>query len=340
MSGTGRWLYGFIICISLGATAALVWRNFSRPDESENALRILAYSSFTASWGPGPELVTMFEAEMRKAGKPEAKVILMQAEDAGLLIAKMRSFPADVVIGFDQLGRHLAEKSQAWRPHGISKARFSDAKFLAFDWAPLGFIYRKGETDPPKNFDDLLDARFENAIALQDPRSSSPGFQFLSWLVTEMGEEAAFAYLRKLKPNVQSTSGSWSQSYGIFTRGLAKLAFGYETSILYHRLSEKDDRYEFIRFPGQHPTQFEFAAIPESCGQCEMAQEFLEFLVRPEAQAVIMKKNWMLPVNSAAAKGTPFEPLMNSAPTLITRKKIDGRDPEDELLKRWREAVL
>ena len=340
MSGKGRWLYGFLICISLGATAALVWRNFSRPDEAENALRILAYSSFTASWGPGPELVTMFELEMHKAGRPEAKVILMQAEDAGLLLAKMRSFPADVVIGFDQLGKHLAEKSEVWRPHGISKARFSDAKFLAFDWAPLGFIYRKGEIEPPKDFNDMLDARFEGAIALQDPRSSSPGFQFINWLVTEMGEDAAFVFLRKLKPNVQSTSGSWSQSYGIFTRGLAKLAFGYETSILYHRLSEQDDRYEFIRFPVQHPTQLEFAAIPAACRQCELAEEFLEFLVRPEAQAVIMKKNWMLPVNPVAAKGTAFAPLMNSLPGIIKRKKINDRDPDDALLKRWREAVL
>ncbi len=306
---------------------------FSGAPIEASELRVLAYSSFTAPWGPGPALVEMFEAQMKRENS-DVTVVLLQAEDAGLLLAKMEAFPADVVIGFDQLGVRLAKSKKIWRPHGVFNSRYSDEQFLAFDWAPIGFIYRKGEIEPPQNFADLLDSRFESSIALQDPRSSSPGFQFLNWIVAEMGEDRAFEYLKKLKPNVHSMSGSWSQAYGLFTRGLAKITFSYATSILYHRISEKDDRYGFAKFEGSHPLQIEFAAISEKCNSCAKAKKFMAFLSSTEAQKIIMNRNWMFPVNEVALAGSPFATFMKEidfqSPTLVTK------DPEG-LLKRWRD---
>lgn len=324
--------------------------NSSRSDlsplGSETELRILAYSSFASSWGPGPALVDLFEEQMKR-DKTEVTVILLQAEDAGLLLAKMDAFPADIVLGFDQLGMRLANKQKQWRPHGVQGTRYSNEKFLAFDWAPIGFIYRKGEIEPPKDFADLLDVRFESTIALQDPRSSSPGFQFLNWLVTEMGEDGAFEYLKKLRPNVHSMSGSWSQAYGLFARGLAKVTFSYATSILYHRLTEKDKRYEFAKFPVAHPVQIEFAAISEHCRSCSIAEKFMAFLNTAEAQTIIMNRNWMLPINERAIAGSPFALFMNEissqSQTPLTMdptqfmSRAAASDPE-ALLKRWREV--
>lgn len=320
----------------------------STPRSTANELRVLAYSSFTSSWGPGPKLARMFEDEMHSQGV-DVGVVLLQAEDAGMLLAKMEAFPADVVIGFDQLGLRLARKARGWKLHGLSGLRHSDGTFFgddvffAIDWAPVGFVYRHGEIEPPKDFADLLSERFSGAIALQDPRSSSPGFQLLNWLVQEMGEEKAFEYLRALKPNVHSMSGSWSQAYGIFTRGLAKLTLSYATSIQYHRISEKDDRYRFAVFPVAHPVQVEYAAVPDACQNCDLALKFMKFLSGPAAQAVIMEKNWMFPTNEAAMKGSPFETFLRELETGAGLKVQDlskaARDP-DALLKRWREAVL
>jgi thiamine transport system substrate-binding protein len=351
-----QWAIGIAIAISAFGAAAWLrtdWRGVevsnSQPQFGTNGgteLRVLAYSSFASSWGPGPALVELFEEQM-KLDKTEVTVVLLQAEDAGLLISKMDAFPADIVLGLDQLGLRLAKKQKQWKSHGVSGARYSDEKFLAFDWAPIGFIYRKGEVEPPKDFADLLDARFESSIALQDPRSSSPGFQFLNWLVNEMGEEGAFEYLKKLKPNVHSMSGSWSQAYGLFTRGLAKVAFSYATSILYHRLSEKDDRYAFAKFPVAHPVQIEFAAISEQCRSCSVAQKFMSFLLTPKAQSIIMNRNWMLPINAKAMTGSPFALLLkeiegqSSTPLIVdpatAMSRANESDPE-ALLKRWREV--
>lgn len=344
ISRFAAWIVGFAVA---AASAFLVsylsgyLSNSSVPNsDGANELRVLAYTSFTSSWGPGPEIAKRFEAK-----RPGAHVILLQAEDAGLLLAKMRAFPADVVLGFDQLGKRLAEKKEHWKPHLIKGARFSDDRFLAFDWAPLGFIYREGEIKPPVDFNDLLDSRFEGTIALQDPRSSSPGFQFLNWLVLEMGEDQAFAYLRKLKPNVHSMSGSWSQAYGLFTRGLSKITFGYATSILYHQISEHDDRYRFVTFPVKHPIQIEYAAISAKCVHCELARSFLEFLREPEIQSVIMNRNWMLPVIDSAATGTPFADLLKEVSS-GTGLKVRDPSTKDDLkdpaatLERWRREGL
>lgn len=311
-------------------------------DEAPTELRVLAYSSFTASWGPGPALAILFENQMRLRGQ-NVDVVFQQAEDAGMLLAKMDAFPADVVIGFDQLGLRLARSERKWVAHGIKNSRYSDDRFFAFDWAPLGFIYRVGEIEPPKNFADLLDSRFKGAIALQDPRSSSPGFQFLNWLVKVMGEDQAFAYLAKLKPNVHSVSPSWSQAYGMFTRGLAKMTFSYATSVLYHRLSEKDNRYAFVKLPEAHPIQVEYAAIPETCQRCELAVQFLKFMDQVEAQNIIMNKNWMLPVNDRALTGTPFEAFVHEigdlSPESFSDLLKDSHEPS-ALLKKWGEVGL
>lgn len=344
-NNSARWLIAVVVAVFSAAIFGYLFiylsKNSMRVDHTRRELRILAYSSFTSSWGPGPEIAKMFEAKF-----PGTKVILLQAEDAGLLLAKLQSFPADVVLGFDQLGKRLAEKKETWRRHDIDlkKARFSDDQFIAFDWAPLGFVYRVGEIKPPVDFADLLSERFAGTITLQDPRSSSPGFQFVNWLVQEMGEDRAFEFLRKLKPNVHSMSGSWSQAYGLFTRGLSKITFGYATSILYHRLSEQDDRYRFVTFPVQHPVQIEYAAISAKCQSCEHAGKFLGFLLEPESQAVLMNKNWMLPIDEKVSAGTPFDEILNEISGGTGLKIRNPSQPltqePDAMLLRWRKEVL
>lgn len=308
--------------------------------QTTTTLRVLAYSSFISSWGPGPTLVRMFEHDYQRSHPGQkVKVELLQAEDAGLLLAKMKVFSSDVVIGFDQFSRPQAKKASSWKKHLLKEPRYSDEEFLAFDWAPIGFVYRIGEIEPPQSLTDLLHPRFKGKIALQDPRSSSPGYQFLSWVAAEMPGDKSVEYLRKLKPNVQSVSGSWSQSYGLFTRGLASIVLSYATSPLYHRFTEKDERYRFAIFQSAHPVQVEFAAIPETCEQCDLAAQFLKFLNGPPAQAVIMNKNWMLPVNEVAARGTPFADILTalSAPTAAKSFKVRPleENDRDRLLRQW-----
>ena len=89
------------------------------------------------------------------------------AGDAGLLLQKLSLFPTDVVVGFDQFSILLAREKQKWRKFG------SDPEFQAYDRGALAFIYRNGEVRPPTSLSDLVDPRFKNAIAIEDPATSS-----------------------------------------------------------------------------------------------------------------------------------------------------------------------
>lgn len=306
--------------------------------DSSSTLKVLTYSSFANSWGPGPEIAKRFEEETK------VKVEFQDAGDAGLILKKMALLPTDVVIGLDQLMLPQAREEQKWRdiaiklPEGRS-AVWQEREFVPFDWGAMTFVYREGEINPPQSLQDLLDPRFAKSLSLQDPRTSTPGLQFFFWVLEEFGEEGGFSFLQQLKPNIRSVSSNWSSAYGLFTKREAKLAFSYLTSPLYHALEEKDSSYQASVFPGGHPVQVEYVGVPEICQNCGGASLFVEFLLRVDIQKIIMQKNFMFPANSAALEGTPFQNLpafevkeLKSAPELMKKREA--------LFERWRQLEL
>jgi thiamine transport system substrate-binding protein len=311
-----------VLIFVVSAIAGFVFLSSQEPKSEQKSLRVLSYSSFISAWGPGPEIAKAFEREFG------LKVEYQDAGDAGLLLKKLDLFPSDVVLGLDQLSIPQAEISRQWR-----------IPFMAFDKGAMTFVYRANDLVPPSALEDLLDPRFRGAIALQDPRTSTPGLQFLFWVLDEMGVDEGFAFLQKLKPNIHSVSSSWSSAYGLFFKGQAKTAFSYVTSPVYHWVEDEAEQYQPAVFPSGHPVQLEYAGVPSSCSACEEAEQFVTFLRRPEIQKIIMTKNYMLPVVAGVTKGTPFEKLpevkernWKSLPDLLRRR--------EEFFERWRQLGL
>lgn len=330
-----------ILVALVAVVAALVYLlNDLKGTSSEKKLRVVAYSSFISSWGPGPEIGSRFKE------KTGIEVEFQDGGDAGLLLKKLELFPADVVIGFDQATVADAAQARPWKKLNEKVTadivgelqprvgRWMEEGFVPYDWAPMAFIYREGEIEPPQSLDDLLDERFRGAIALQDPRMSTPGLQFLLWVVGEYGMDDGFKFLERLKSNVHSVSEGWSASYGLFTKRQAKMVFSYLTSPLYHILEENDRSYKAAIFRGGHVTQVEFVGVPESCKQCEDAEKFVNFMLEPEIQAVIMRKNFMLPVVKGVAEDV-FAELPASIGVMDFDKQAELMKQKDELFSRW-----
>jgi len=312
---------------------------------ASDPVRVLTYSGFLAAWGPGPELAKLF------AAKTGLKVEFRDGGDAGLLLKKLELFPSDVVVGLDQLSLPEAGKTVKWRQlptdvaigvaSGLAPSEIIAGanQFVAVDWAPLAFIYRTGELEPPKSLAELADPRLKGRIALMDPRTSTPGLQFYFWVLDEMGVDEGLKFLGRLKENVHSVSGSWSQAYGLFTKKQAGLAFSYLTSPVYHHVQEKDTSYQGAVFPEGQPVQIEYAAIPEKCGSCDAAEKFVRFLLEPEAQKIIMTKNVMLPARSEVVEGTEFKniPAFKIRPWKSLPALLEQREA---LFTRWQELGL
>ena len=333
---------GFSLAIILGiSVAGLFLFRWNRPQSLAKGceIKVLSYPSFIASWGPGPGIAQAFEASTG------CHVNLQAAEDSGLLLAKLSLFPADVVIGFDQFSLAEAREARAWRPimteliaTRLPKS-YQHREFVAFDWGPMAFVYREGEVIPPASLDDLLMPAFAHTVTLQDPRTSTPGLQFLLWVLREKGIEPGFAFLRQLKKSIHSVSPSWSTAYGLFQKKQAKLTFSYLTSPVYHWTQVSDRSYRPAIFASGHPLQVEYAGVPVSCKECDAAEQFVRFLLSLDTQKEIMQKNVMFPVRSEAEQGSDFAEL----PAV---KILEPPVPEEilrdkkRLLERWVELGL
>ncbi len=331
----------FIAVIFLGLFLAVLNRTEQgKIAGGQPTLRVFGYSSFTGRWGPGPLLKEAFEKNCK------CKVEFIEGSDSGILLQRLRiegeSLGADLVVGLDQFDLSKAMDEQKWRSLSLGKLDVYDTVkpalannfFVPYDWGALTFVARRGELNHvPASLDDLLSPELNKKIALQDPRTSSPGMQFLYWVVRSKGEEEGFKFLGKMMGQVHSFSPTWSTAYGLFTNKQAKIAFSYVTSPLYHEIEEKRKDYFAIPFSEALPVQFEFVGIPEFCRHCELAEQFVNLMLSNEGQKIIMEKNYMLPVMKGVRENSAFANL----PQVKTMEKFEilSTTEVDRLLKRW-----
>lgn len=325
----------------------------SEGKEGEELL-IYAYSSFAASWGPGPKLKEKFEALC------QCQIKIVDGEDSRRLLnrlqmnqlqAENQRIRADLVIGINQwdvdeavdtLGFMKPKGSQVWSQWLKDQKIQINEKLLSsgmvpFDWGLLSFNTKKENAlAQVKNLEAFLVALPEQSLTLSDPRTSAPGWVFLNWLVKLKGEDGAFEYLKKLSPKISVIAGDWSGSYGLFQKGQAKAVFSYVTSPLYHLIEEKDNSYTALSLEEALPLHLELAGVLKSCVHCERAQEFLDFLLTDGAQRLIMEKNYMFPVNGDIAKGTPWE--IKSA-LKVQPVESSNSNQRKHLLDRWSQWI-
>lgn len=306
-------------------------------------LRVFGYASFTGRWGPGPLLKEEFEKSCK------CKVEFIEGSDSGILLQRLKiegeSLGADVVVGLDQFDLSKAIGEQHWRKLNLGnldvydsvKPALSNSFFVPYDWGALTFATRRGEVSRlPSTIDDLLAPDLAKKIALQDPRTSSPGMQFVYWVIKSKGEEEGFKFLHKLSSQIHSYSPTWSTSYGLFTSKQAKLVYTYVTSPLFHEMEEKRKDYLTVTFNEPLPVQFEFAGVPEFCRHCDLAERFVNLMLSKEGQKIIMEKNYMLPVMKGVAENTMFESLLNVK--VMPELEILSASEVDRILKRWTEV--
>ncbi len=313
--------YYLVALVAIFLVLFLPYLFFSdREEVSPDVVRVMTYSSFLQEWGAGPEIAKKFKQETG------LDIKWINAGNAGLLIERLKfkkeTDRPDLIIGFDQFSIFEARKFFGWQDMKESHSRgernllpdgaqFVD--FLAYDWGPLTFVYKQGQIKPPASLQDLVKEEYRDSLLLQDPRMSSPGLQFLLWVLSDMGQEKGFEFLEKLKPSIRNMSPSWSSSYSIFKMQPQTLVFSYFTSPLYHSLEENDDTYKAVEFKNPHPIQVEYAGIPDFCNNCEKAQKLAKFLLRTDIQKILMKKNYMFPVDGAALEGESFQVPKNIA---------------------------
>lgn len=309
---------GFVVAVFSCLTLLYFYRDDGQNLDDYASLKVYGSSSFIGSWGPGPKLKDIFE---KKTG---IKITYLEMNDPALVFQKIsfesQQAVADVIVSLDQYDLVRSADKILWKdipadtaiqiPQWL-RSFDSQSQFRAYDWAPIAFVVRDDFNIIVEKIDDLLKPELKGRIALQDPRTSSPGLNFMSWLYQNKTEEEAERFIQQLMAQAHSFSPSWSAAYGLFKNKQVDIVLSYATSPIYHIIEENDHRYRALEFKDGHPIQVEFAGVPSTCFNCDAAIRFVQFLRTDEAQKVIMEKNYMFPLAKNIQEGTAFDTIKN-----------------------------
>ncbi|WP_040615111.1 thiamine ABC transporter substrate binding subunit [Oceanicola granulosus] len=305
---------------------------------SAETLTIYTYDSFVPEWGPGPAVAAAFEAQCG------CEIEFVAAGDGAALLSRLRlegaRTEADIVLGLDSNLVAQARETGLFAPHGVEAdfdlpVAWDDDTFLPFDWGYFAFV-SSADTEAPANFRELAES--DLSIAIQDPRSSTPGLGLVLWVEQAYGEEAGEVW-QGLADNVLTVTPGWSEAYGLFLEGEADAVLSYTTSPAYHAIAEEDDSKVAWAFDEGHYLQIEVVAMVEGTDQPELAQDFMAFVATDGFQSVIPTTNWMYPAVTPA-EGLPegFGELVQPETALLYPPQ-EAAEVREDAIATWRDAL-
>ncbi len=307
--------------ILLSLVSALAISAAAVPAFAQEKLTVYTYESFTAEWGPGPQVEKAFEAECA------CDLEFVSVADGVALLNRVKlegaSTKADIVLGLDTNLTAEAKATGLFSPHGALidvnvPGGWSDDVFVPFDYGYFAVVYDTEKLkNPPKSLKELVEGNADEKIVIQDPRTSTPGLGLLLWVRSVYGDKAPEAWA-KLKAKVLTVTPGWSEAYGLFTKGEAPMVLSYTTSPAYHMVAENTQRYQAAPFEEGAYLQIEVAGITKSGAKNPLAKQFLTFMTGPKFQDVIPETNWMFPAGKTDKPLHPaFDKLVKPSKTLL-----------------------
>lgn len=313
--------------LSIAAAVAALAVTSVAAQAADKTLTVYTYESFISEWGPGPKVKAAFEKTC------DCKVNFVGITDGVALLSRLKlegaSAKADVVLGLDTNLTSEAKETGLFEASGVDTAAvkvpggFKDDVFVPYDYGHFAVIYdSKVVTNPPKSLKELVEGDPAQKIAIQDPRTSTPGLGLLLWVKAVYGDKAGEAW-QKLNRRVLTVTPGWSEAYGLFTKGEVPLVLSYTTSPAYHIVADKETRYQAAAFSEGHYAQIEVAGLLKNAPEKELGRAFLRFMLTPGFQDAIPENNWMWP---AAATSAPLDAAFD---TLVKPEKTLLFSPEE-----------
>ena len=104
-------------------------------------------------------------------------------------------------------------------------------KYLIWTKSPESIIidnkyFKEHNLPVPKTYNDLLNSKYKNLIAMPDPKTSGTGYAFYLNAVNIMGEDKAIEYFKKLKNNMREFTTSGSGPTNLLSQGEVAIAMG------------------------------------------------------------------------------------------------------------------
>ncbi|GGF04020.1 iron ABC transporter substrate-binding protein [Stappia taiwanensis] len=224
-------------------------------------------------------------------------------------------------------------------PWAVKQAESSGYKTVGVYSGALGWGYntdilKKKGAKAPKCWADLLDPALKGEIQVANPNSSGTAYTALATLVQLMGEDEAFAYLKKLNDNVAQYTKSGSAPVKAAARGET----GVGIVFMHDAVSQAVEGFPVAVVAPCEGTGYEIGSmsIVNRARNADEAKVWYDWVLKPETQSLLKDaKSFQLPSNKNAA-------VPKEAPNLDEVKLIDydfatygSTERRRALLERW-----
>ncbi len=264
-------------------------------------LTVYTYDSFIS--GMAKQVGPIFEKMYN------CKVNFFSFGDSGNLLTRLilqKSHPqADVVVGLSQSQISKALNADLFQPYKptdiasvVNKSFLIDPKYrvIPFDYGALAIDYSlKGLKNPPKSFEDLTKPCFKHSLAIEDPRTSGTGLDFLLWTIA-LYKDRWQDYWNRLLPSIKTITSGWDSAFEMLEKGEAKMMVSFAT----------DEAYNYYYYKGSDigvtvPSEgayvmVEYAGILNGTKHLNLARKFMDFILSKPFQEAIPLNQWMYPV--------------------------------------------
>lgn len=231
------------------------------------------------------EMFTRIQAE---AENPQASIMIIGADT--ISVAGEEGLIEPYRTSEKNIPETLISKDGYWTGHSISVLCFgSNTRWL-----------KENNIEPPTSWEDLLKPEFKGNVCVAHPGTSGVAYTVLSGLVTLMGEDPAYEYLKKLdKSVVQYTKGGAAPArmVGLGETGVGLCWFSDLANTI-------NSGYDITITNPSEGAPYEVTGIgiikngPK--GEAENAKKFIDWAVSKEAQEEFSNTYNRLPVNTEA----------------------------------------
>lgn len=199
-------------------------------------------------------------------------------------------------------------------------------------------LLRKKKLAEPKCWADLVKPEYKGEIEISHPASSGTAYTILAGLVQQMGEDAAFDYLKKLHRNVTSYTRSGQAQAPNVAKGEVSIGvsfiFGFE--------KWRYDKYPVKTAAPCEGTSYEVGgiALVKGARNKANAQRYYDFLMSPAGQAIGGNAGSLQSPANKSFKPDPRIPSVNDVKLIRYDFEKYGKAAERKrLIDRWTKEV-
>lgn len=211
------------------------------------------------------------------------------AKSAAKIHVEKDQSDADIIVGLEtsyleKVKPMLADISGRSRLHYLDglAPEYHDNRYVTWERQAGAFIVNKKVLDKhdleaPHSYEDLLDPKYYNLIAMPDPKSSGTGYFFYKNLVNMWGDEKALDYFEKLAYNTKQFTESGSGPIKLLIQGEIAVGLG----LTFQGMKEINDGspFEIIYPDGGSPYSLTGSALMQGSADDPEVNRVFDFII-------------------------------------------------------------